>query len=136
MFVGSSPLRLFSIVLRFFIISPPSFPLSKCFTDLLIMQLTIPSLLAVLAVSTSALDIRRQSNDTEVRVILSSQATETGSQVAFDSVTQRVFDTPTGSSTLFETIEVSVGAGAQQDLRCQAIGMGGMPLVATRGENV
>lgn len=80
--------------------------------------------------------VRRQGNDTEVRVVLSSQATETGVQVAFDSVTQREYEEPAGSGALFETIEVRVGAGAQQDLRCQAIGLGGMPLVATRGENV
>ena len=80
-------------------------------------------------------EIRRQVNDTEVRVQISSQSTETGVQVGFDSVTQRVYDTPGGASTLFETIEVFVGTGAQQDLRCQAVGMRGMPLVATRGEN-
>lgn len=56
-------------------------------------------------------------------MILSNQATETGAQVQFDEVTSRVYDgTPTGRSELFEKIEVSVGAGAQQDLRCQAVG--------------
>lgn len=61
--------------------------------------------------------VRRQATrDTEVRVILSDQSTETGSQVSFPLVTSRVYDTPTGANTLFETIEVSVGSQAQQDL--------------------
>ena len=36
----------------------------------------------------------------------------------------------------FETIEINVGAAAQQDLRCQALDLDGKPIVATRGANV
>lgn len=71
--------------------------------------------------------------DTEVRVILSSQSTETGSQTAFANVDSRKHKRPVGSSGPFETIEISVGADAQQDLRCQALDLQGNPLIATRG---
>lgn len=100
------------------------------------MQLVKTSAFALLAADSALAftGVRRQSSDTEVRVQLSSQSTETGTQVSFDAVNQRVYEAPRGS-TLFETIEVSVGAGAQQDLRCQAVGMTGAPLVATRGNN-
>lgn len=77
-----------------------------------------------------------QGADTEVRVILQSQSTETGSQTAFKNVDVRKHKKPVGSSGPFETIEISVGADAQQDLRCQALGMDGKPLIATRGANI
>ena len=73
--------------------------------------------------------------DTEVRVILQSQSTETGSQTVFKNVDVRKHKSPVGSSGPFETIEISVGADAQQDLRCQALDLEGKPLIATRGAN-
>lgn len=104
--------------------------------DLFKMKLSQTTALALLAIDSAfALkEARRQSDDTTVRITLSSQSTETGTQVSFDAVNSRVYDSPRGS-TLFETIDIFVGAGAQQDLRCQAIGMAGAPLVATRGNN-
>lgn len=73
--------------------------------------------------------------DSEVRVVLQSQATETGSQTVFKSVDSRKHKKPVGSSGPFETINIIVGADANQDLRCQALDMDGIPLIATRGEN-
>lgn len=102
------------------------------------MRLTSSVGLALLATFNvvASTEIRRQSSDTEVRVTISDQGTETGSQVQFDAVTSRVVEAARGGDTLFTEIDVFVGPGAQQDLRCQAIGMTGKPLIATRGENV
>lgn len=86
--------------------------------------------------STSSVSTSSYTADTEVRVILSSQSTETGSQTSFKKVDVRKNKAPVGSSGPFETIEINVGADAQQDLRCQALGLDGKPLIATRGENV
>ena len=74
--------------------------------------------------------------DTEVRVILQSQATETGSQTVFKNVDVRKQKAPVGSTGPFETIEISVGADAQQDLRCQALDLDGKPIIAKRNANV
>lgn len=73
--------------------------------------------------------------DSEVRVVLQSQATETGVTTTFKNVNSRKTK-PVGSDEMFETITIDVGAGAQQDLRCQALDTEGKPLIATRGENI
>jgi len=91
-------------------------------------------ILAATAAFASPLE-RRQAADTEVRVILQNQGTETGSQTVFPDVSSRQQKPPIAGSEIFKTIEISVGAGAQQDLRCQALDAAGVALVATRGEN-
>lgn len=79
---------------------------------------------------------RRQNSDTEVRVILQNQSIELGTTTSFDSVSSVEEQVPIGAGQTFETIEISVGAGAQQNLRCQALDAAEVPLVATRGENI
>ncbi|KAK3717482.1 hypothetical protein LTR37_005872 [Vermiconidia calcicola] len=94
--------------------------------------------LALMAASAlAAPHARRQAaSDNEVHVILQSQATETGSQTAYDYVPSPKSLAPVGSSGPFETIEIAVGANvAQQNLRCQALDMAGAPLIAVRGNN-
>jgi len=98
------------------------------------------SFASVLFAASAALAAPMSSNgtsaDTSVRVVLQSQATETGSGTVFDSVDSRQYKAPVGSSGPFETLEVVVGAGANQDLRCQALDLEGNAIIATRGDNV
>lgn len=75
------------------------------------------------------------SDATEIRVALSNQATETGSQTVF-SEGQREQKAPVGSSGPFQTVELSVGALVQkQDYRCQVVDKAGKPIIVLRGEN-
>lgn len=72
---------------------------------------------------------------TQIRVVLSNQATELGSQTVF-AEGKRQEQRPVGSSGPFQTIEIRVGALVQkQDTRCQALDKAGKPIVATRGKN-
>lgn len=86
--------------------------------------------------STNTTRVASAAADKEVRVILQNQAIELGSQTVFKNVDVRKHKRPVGSSGPFETIEIDVGADAQQDLRCQVLDPEGKPIIATRGENV
>lgn len=71
----------------------------------------------------------------QVRVILSNQATETGSQTVFAG-DKREHKPPVGSMGPFETIELKVGPLVEdQKLRCQVLDHAGKPIVATRNTN-
>ena len=72
----------------------------------------------------------------QVRVILSDQASELGTQTVFDSVVERVESPPTGSQGSYDTVEIAVGSLVDPALRCQLINGRGKPVVAVRGENV
>ncbi|KAL6717866.1 hypothetical protein ACLMJK_003951 [Lecanora helva] len=75
------------------------------------------------------------SDATEIRVVLSNQATETGSQTVF-SEGPRQQQAPVGSTGPFETVELRVGALVQQqDLRCQIVDKTNQPIIVLRGEN-
>ena len=75
------------------------------------------------------------SDATEIRVILSNQATETGSQTTFTEG-QRQEKAPVGSTGPFETVELSVGTLVrQQNLRCQVVDHDNKPIIVLRGEN-
>ena len=74
-------------------------------------------------------------SDTSLRVILSNQATELGSQTVLTSGS-RQHARPVGSSGPFHTVELSVGAGVKdQDYRCQILDHAGKPIVIKRGAN-
>ncbi|CAF9925915.1 MAG: hypothetical protein HETSPECPRED_006205 [Heterodermia speciosa] len=77
------------------------------------------------------------SDASEIRVVLSNQATETGSQTVFPDVSGgRQHQPPVGTTGPFETVEIVVGALVEkQDIRCQLIDENGKPVVATRGAN-
>ena len=64
-----------------------------------------------------------------------SGASELGTTVSFKNVNKRK-QKSTAISGPFETIQIDVGSGADQDLRCQALDASGNALVATRGENI
>lgn len=81
-------------------------------------------------------EIRASHGDKSVTVILQNQATETGSQTTFQSVNRRKTKSPVGSSGPFETIEISVGDGANQDLRCQVLDTYGNVVLGKRNANV
>ncbi|KAI9853937.1 MAG: hypothetical protein M1813_001615 [Trichoglossum hirsutum] len=73
---------------------------------------------------------------TEIRVTLSNQATETGSQTTF-SEGEREEKEPVGSSGPFETVQLCVGALVEkQDYRCQVLDAAGDPITVKRGQNV
>jgi len=73
------------------------------------------------------------SDDLNLRVILESQSTETGSQTALPAGTL-VDLPPVGSSGPFETVELAVGKLVeQQDYRCQILDNYGNPLYVLRG---
>ncbi|KAK5059846.1 hypothetical protein LTR84_009729 [Exophiala bonariae] len=68
-----------------------------------------------------------------LRVVLSNQQTETGSQTALSSG-MREEAAPIGSSGPFETVELRVGKFVQKkDYRCQILDMTGFPIDLTRG---
>ncbi|KAL8790742.1 MAG: hypothetical protein Q9195_006220 [Heterodermia aff. obscurata] len=92
--------------------------------------------LAALASSGSlAAPWTKPSADTSLRVILSNQATETGSQTVLTSGS-RQHARPVGSTGPFQTVELNVGAGVQdQDYRCQILDEAGKPIVIQRGAN-
>jgi len=71
-----------------------------------------------------------------LRVVLESQSTETGSQTQLPANTVLVDLPPVGSSGPFETVELRVGSLVEkQDYRCQVLDMAGKPLIVLRGEN-
>ncbi|KAL8747987.1 MAG: hypothetical protein Q9190_000199 [Brigantiaea leucoxantha] len=75
------------------------------------------------------------SDATEIRVVLSNQGTETGSQTVF-AEGSRQEKRPVGSSGPFETVELRVGALVEkQDQRCQIVDKAGKPIIVLRGEN-
>jgi len=75
------------------------------------------------------------SDELNLRVILESQSTETGSQTVLPAGSL-VDIPPVGSSGPFETVELSVGSLVeQQTYRCQILDMAGNPLIVLRGEN-
>jgi len=74
------------------------------------------------------------SDELNLRVILESQSTETGSQTQLSANTVFVDLPPVGSSGPFETVELSVGSLVEkQDYRCQILDMAGNPLYVLRG---
>jgi len=75
------------------------------------------------------------SADTDVSVLLQSQSIELGFTVDIGPVTALVSKPVADSTDKIETFDLNVGAGAKQDLRCQALGLDGIPLIATRGPN-
>lgn len=81
--------------------------------------------------------MRRQYTQERVTVTLQNQAIELGSGTTFNNVNARKTLPPVGSSGPFTTINVDVAANAtNQALRCQALDEAGVPLIATRGENI
>ncbi|KIW62392.1 hypothetical protein PV04_10572 [Phialophora macrospora] len=75
------------------------------------------------------------SDELNLRVILQSQSTETGSQTVLPAGSL-VDLPPVGSSGPFETVELSVGSLVEkQDYRCQILDVAGNPLIVLRGEN-
>jgi len=71
-----------------------------------------------------------------LRVVLESQSTETGSQTQLPANTVLVDLPPVGSSGPFETVELRVGSLVEkQDYRCQILDIYGQPLIVLRGEN-
>lgn len=71
--------------------------------------------------------------DSQVRVILSNPAEELATQTVFDDVSVRTELPPVGSSGPFHSVEISVGALVNPNLRCQILNRQGQPIVATRG---
>ncbi|KAI9775865.1 MAG: hypothetical protein M1839_000739 [Geoglossum umbratile] len=92
--------------------------------------------LAALAVTSAiAAPLGSTSPDNEIRVILSNQATELGTQTTFTEG-QREQQRPVGSSGPYKTVELNLGKGVKkQDLRCQVLDDQGKPIVLTRGAN-
>ncbi|EXJ69563.1 uncharacterized protein A1O5_07599 [Cladophialophora psammophila CBS 110553] len=75
------------------------------------------------------------SDELNLRVVLESQSTETGSQTVLPSG-YRAESAPVATSGPFETVELRVGSLVQkQDYRCQILDIYGNPLTVLRGEN-
>ncbi|RVX72450.1 hypothetical protein B0A52_03638 [Exophiala mesophila] len=71
----------------------------------------------------------------EIRVTLSNIQAEIGVQLTFKKGVRDIQRSPLQGP--FQTFELSVGPEVlDQDLRCQALGLAGQPLVAIRGDNV
>ena len=99
------------------------------------MQYSSLFLAALASSGTLAVPYTKYSADTSLRVILSNQATETGSQTVLTSG-KRQQAPPVGSTGPFQTVELSVGAGVQdQGYRCQILDHDGKPIVIKRGAN-
>jgi len=94
------------------------------------------SLLLAASSAFAAPQIQQRSGAKSVTVILQNQASELGTQTTFKNVNRRKQKAPVGSSGPFETIEISVGAAAQQDLRCQVLDSDGNAIIGQRGTNV
>jgi hypothetical protein len=71
----------------------------------------------------------------EIRVVLSNQATETGSQTTFTDG-QRQTKAPVGSSGPYQTVELRVGELVDPKYRCQIVDNAGKEITLTRGKNV
>ncbi|KAH0848840.1 hypothetical protein AYO21_08285 [Fonsecaea monophora] len=75
------------------------------------------------------------SDELNLRVILQSQSTETGSQTSLPAG-YRAESAPVATSGPFETVELSVGSLVEkQDYRCQILDIHGNPLIVLRGAN-
>jgi hypothetical protein len=99
------------------------------------MQYTSILLAALAATNTIAAPFRPATLDNTLTVILSNQATETGSQTTFTEG-QREEGGPTGSSGPFQTVELRLGKDVQRkDLRCKILDDQGDDIVVIRGEN-
>jgi len=71
----------------------------------------------------------------EIRVFLSNQATETGSQTTFDD-SKRETKNPVGSDGPFKTVTLTVGADVNAAFRCQILNKAGRPITVIRGKNI
>jgi len=92
-----------------------------------------PSYVSEVACDPTFTKIDPNSDALNLRVILESQSTETGSQTVLPAGTL-VDIPPVGSSGPFETVELSVGALVEkQDYRCQILDNYGQPLYVLRG---
>jgi hypothetical protein len=97
------------------------------------MQYSSIILAALAATGAVAAPWGLRSLDNEIRVILSDQATDTGSQTTFTEG-QREQKGPVGSDGPFQTVELHLGQNVQkQDYRCQVLDDQGKPIVLTRG---
>lgn len=75
------------------------------------------------------------SGASEIRVILSNQATETGSQTILTEG-QRQEKPSIGSNSPFQTVELSVGPLIQQqNLRCQVVDLNNKPIIVLKKES-
>lgn len=104
------------------------------------MQYTSIILAALAACSTIAAPLtnaapQKRMLDNTLTVVLSNQATETGSQTTFTEG-QREEGGPTGSSGPFQTVELRLGKDVQRkDLRCKILDDQGDDIVVIRGAN-
>ncbi|KAI9859498.1 MAG: hypothetical protein M1813_006640 [Trichoglossum hirsutum] len=81
-------------------------------------------------------NVRPGSNADGIRVTLSNQATETGSQTTFTEGKPET-KTPVGSSGPFETVELTLSNTVQnKDLRCQILDNNGNAITVIRGTSV
>ena len=109
------------------------------------MQLThaYTSLLAAsTALASPRLRVRQSANQTtsvapnKVTILLQNQGIELGSGTVFDDVSEQQALPPTVGGP-FTQVQILVDAAApNQGLRCQVLDQEGVPLIATRGENV
>ncbi|OAP55388.1 hypothetical protein AYL99_10361 [Fonsecaea erecta] len=75
------------------------------------------------------------SDELNLRVVLESQSTETGSQTVLPAG-YRAESAPVATSGPFETVELRVGSLVEkQDYRCRILDIYGNPLIVLRGEN-
>jgi len=99
------------------------------------MQYSTIILAALAATGAIAAPYGSGSRDNDIRVVLSNQATETGSQTTFTEG-QRQQKGPVGSSGPYQTVELRLGQDVQnQDYRCQVLDDQSKPIVLTRGAN-
>jgi len=101
------------------------------------MQYTSFLLATIAATSVIAAPvIQERSYDNKLTVILTNEATETGSQTTFYEG-QREEGGPSGSNGPFQKVELRLGKDVQRkDLRCKIIDDQGHDIVVLRGENV
>lgn len=102
------------------------------------MQYSTFLLSALSAAGALAIPTGLRSNDTSVRITLAG-ASELATQTAFQKVQfgQREVQAPVGSSGPFQTVNLSVGKGVQQqNLRCQVLDEENKPIVVLRDPNV
>ncbi|KAH7334188.1 hypothetical protein BKA66DRAFT_480078 [Pyrenochaeta sp. MPI-SDFR-AT-0127] len=102
------------------------------------MQYSTLFLTALSATGALALPTGFRSNDTSVVVTLAGSS-ELATQTRFEKAQfgQREVKAPVGSSGPFQTVNLSVGKGVQQEgLRCQVLDDAGKPIVVLRDPNV
>jgi len=99
------------------------------------MQYTSMFLAALAATNAIAAPLIARTLDNTITVVLSNQATETGSQTVF-AEGQREEGSPIGSKGPFQTVELRLGKDVQrQDLRCKILDDQGDAIVVIRGPN-